>query len=288
MQCPSCGTDNHENAAYCIVCGNPLGNTVFDGESGSDLEKQDTGTKTKPKSSLLWMILSAVLLVAAAALGILYVQKSGDYDTLSQSYDRLQADYQTLEAERQTLNSDQESLDQQYRSLQSEYDALVEAYNLLMTEASALSDQYDMLVSECDTLQTEYDQLRELMDLYGVEGRYAVTLTDAYNSDTDYNRIGDTLEAAALDCLCVKFEISDVTGAWADTVVYADILNPDGSVFMPKSENNGHTWTFDLSGAKTTIQACSGWWRDDWQTGIYRVVFYQGDTAIASFSINVV
>lgn len=145
--------------------------------------------------------------------------------------------------------------------------------------AALYLDKYE----ECKEMERQSQILREYDDS---EDRYSIEVTDCYNSDDEYNWISYSLSAEELDCITIKWDIKDHTEAWSD-MLYVDVITPDGEVFECNPEQDGHTWKIDPWDTIGSTLSWQGWFRDVWEGGTYRVVFYQGDRAVDAYNILV-
>lgn len=143
--------------------------------------------------------------------------------------------------------------------------------------------KYEDITQEYFDLKEEYAQLKKRYDRYDLEGRYAVEVTEVYNSDEDGKKINDALVADSIDNICVGYTVYDFADNWQDPF-YVDIIQPDGSVRNPKPENNNHTLSPDVDRDDPSWRL---WWNPNGETGTYKLVFYQGNLAICVHEIDI-
>ncbi len=160
-------------------------------------------------------------------------------------------------------------------------------YATKLSDYNDLVRKYNKRDREYDTLNAEYNELENVLNQYDLEGKYTIKVTEIYNGTDEYEKISDELSRENMDCLCIKWSIYDYTKSWGD-VLYADMITPDGKVFLPKAANNQHTWKTDLSDTVGEVRWLQGWLREGiWKSGTYRIIFYQGSRAIDSFEVKV-
>lgn len=156
------------------------------------------------------------------------------------------------------------------------------------------ANDYDELQSdywktnrEYASLKQKYEEFEDTAAIYGWGWRYIPLVMDYYNGTREYERISDEVNREDLDGICVDLKIRDDAEKWED-ILYIDVLTPSGTVFSPKSENDDHTWKLDLSDSQGNESSYYIWFSaGTWESGTYRLVFYQGSKLIDSFPLKV-
>ena len=282
MQCPYCQYENEAGSRFCVECGNVLPEeSELTGEQRYQVNQEgsaETPVDVASRETNVEKNESPVISTPQAV-----EMKSQIVSPLAEETETW---YDASEEQRKQIRK--------WKIIAGVVGALclvfffgflyaVDLYNDRVGEINSLiGDNYDLKQSYRD-LEKDYN---ELIELYDLEGRYAVKLTAVYNGDTEYNKISDELNSASLDSICVAYVIHDPRGKWEDKV-YADVISVDGTVLTPKEENANHTWGYPKLSSTTGEEKYKGWFRTDWTAGTYKIMFYQENQVIASFDIEV-
>lgn len=268
IQCPSCGIELVEDSVSCNT------DNVSNSQETSSVETRaqkvvNSSEKNKKASSSGWKITSAILLLGVIVFAGLYVSQISEFDDLSVRYNQKFQEYNELEAK--------------YKEQEEKY--------------KELEDLQKAKVQELESLTKKYEQQKKMIESYDLDGQYIIDVTAVYNGTEEYRRlsggllgmisIANTLSKESLDCVCVEWDIRDLTKSW-DDLLYVDVITPSGEIFLPKTENNNHTWKIDLSDTTGDKHGRKAWFQEGtWKSGTYRIIFYQGNRAIDSFEVKV-
>lgn len=271
VQCPSCGIElrdpadvSRENVRQYSEVQTQDQKAVYSGEVIEDRVKNGAG---------VWKYASVVLMLLTLLFAGLYAKQVSANATLERNNRPKEWGSVSLQEELDSLNA-------AYAELQEKYDVKVQEYELL-------DDQLNYINSEMASLYSEYEKLDRIISDYDLIGKYTVSVLDVYNGTNQYEKISDEIKKQKLNCICLNWSTFDYTKSW-DDVIYVDIITPDGKIFLPKSENNNHTWKLVPSDSSDEEQNWNGWFQlNTWLSGTYRVIFYQGNRAIDSYEIRV-
>ena len=277
-KCPSCNRVYSDTVELCPHCGIALGGHSHGGsnENATKVVDEKVVTEEKKKSGKIWKVLTAISTVSAVIFLSLYLYQYSEYDNLERRYNRVNRDYSSMSQEYEEMEALLDDASQTYADLEE-----------LQATLDSANQKYNELKAKYDSVNQKYENLNKTVDRYDLDGRYNIEVTSAYNGTEDYEKISDSLKASSLDCLCLEYSLYDYTKSWK-TIIYVDIITPSGEIFMPEAENNGHTLKANLSDTTGDVRYRRFWWRlATWETGTYRVVFYQGNRAIDSYEVKV-
>lgn len=230
-------------------------------------EMDSAANQLKKKKNLLSWGFSIVLTAVVVLSAVLWSQ----HDQKAQ-IDREWSDrYTSLATENTSLASENESMASEMESLATENASLT-------SEIWSLKSENESLASEKESLASENESMGKCL------GEVGIVISDIYNMDTEWRRIGDgSLVASKMRYLMFDYSVFFFKGKTGTATIYVDIYRPDGTLMQGNDSPATHTTSLNDVSSGTTASWGRG--NDDvsvFSAGTYRVDFVYDSTIICS------